>query len=251
MTEPHPSSPDNTGTQRPSTSRRTSLVLATRNPGKVRELREIFANLRVPGIASIIGLDDLEAQGQGQYEEPPETETTFLANATLKAKAYAAMTGMPCLADDSGMEVDALDGLPGVDSAFFAYSTEAEAKAHPREVRDAANNAKLLRDLAGVPFEERTARFVCHMVIAEPDGSIRTTARGTFEGRIGLPMDECDNSVLAVPRGSNGFGYDPLFLVAPEFTRSTAELDSAAKHAISHRGRAMTELVNMLRVLDE
>jgi non-canonical purine NTP pyrophosphatase (RdgB/HAM1 family) len=136
------------------------LVIATQNPGKIAELRVLLAEVPV----RVLGLDD----AGGPFPEPPETGQTFEDNAALKARAYAELTGLACLADDSGLEVDALDGLPGVDSAWYAYESEAAAKADPREIRDPRNNTKLLSRLECVPPEERTARFVCCMALAVP-----------------------------------------------------------------------------------
>jgi len=191
------------------------IVIASGNPHKVGELRAILARVGLDAV----GLDRLP----GHPPEPEETGRTFADNAAIKASAYAAATGRVCLADDSGLEVDALDGAPGVLSARYSGDDG------PRDARDAANNARLLRELEGVPPEQRTARFVCCMALAR-EGEILATARGTFEGRIGLP-DE-------VPRGRHGFGYDPLFLVAPDFARTSAELDPDEKNRRSHRARA-------------
>jgi XTP/dITP diphosphohydrolase len=201
------------------------LVIATQNPGKIAELRALLAEVPV----RVLGLDD----AGGPFPEPPETGQTFEENAALKARAYAELTGLACLADDSGLEVDALSGQPGVDSAWYAYDSEAAAKADAREIRDPRNNAKLLARLEGVPLEDRTARFVCCMAMAVPCGSevhnIATT-RGTFEGRIGIPP--------RIPSGTHGFGYDPLFLVEPEYETTSAELTPEKKNAMSHRGKA-------------
>ena len=193
----------------------SQIVIASGNPHKVGELRAILARV---GVESV-GLDHLP----GPPPEPEETGDTFEANAAIKALAYAAATGRVCLADDSGLAVDALDGAPGVLSARYSGDDGA------RDARDRANNDKLLRELDGVPTERRTARFVCCMALAR-DGEILATARGTFEGRIGLPGD--------VPRGRHGFGYDPLFLVAPGFARTSAELDPDEKNRLSHRATA-------------
>lgn len=144
------------------------LVIATQNPGKVAELRELLADLRL----EVLGLDDLGRP----FDEPPEHGRTFEDNAALKALAYAEMTGLPCLADDSGLEVDALDGRPGVDSAWYAYASEAEAKAHPRSVRDPKNIERLLGELATVPWENRTARFVCCMAVGRADSQPAPTS---------------------------------------------------------------------------
>lgn len=159
------------------------LVIATQNPGKVAELRELLAGLRL----EVLGLDDLGRP----FDEPPEHGRTFEDNAAMKARAYAEMTGLPCLADDSGLEVDALDGRPGVDSAWYAYPSEAEAKAHPRSVRDPKNVEQLLAELEGVPLEQRTARFVCCMAVAGP-GILETAERR-------LPVDHAECQGLRLP----------------------------------------------------
>jgi XTP/dITP diphosphohydrolase len=204
------------------------LVLATQNPGKVAEL----AGLLAPAGVRVLGLADLP----GPFPEPDETGDTFDANATIKAIAYAAATGLPCIADDSGLVVDALDGAPGVISSH--YATDGRPDERTREQRDHANNARILRELDGVPPERRAARFVCVMVLADANGHVLALIRGSFEGRIGTPPD--------VPRGSNGFGYDPLFLVAPHFTRTSAELAKAEKNALSHRGAASRAMLDQL-----
>ncbi len=206
------------------------IVLATANPHKVAELRAIFAAAGVP----VIGLMDLA--GHERFHEPEEHGRTFEENAAIKAVSYAVQTGRVCLADDSGLEVDALGGAPGVISSH--YSTDGVETGLSRAERDVTNNARLLRELEGVPPERREARFVCVMVLAG-GGAIRATSRGTFEGRIGLP-DE-------VPRGSNGFGYDPLFLVAPRFELTSAELPPDEKNRLSHRGAAARAMVRLSR----
>ncbi len=196
------------------------IVIATGNPHKVEEIRAVMDGIGV----GVVGLSDL----QGEFEEPAEGRESFLANATLKATSYAAQTGRVCLADDSGLEVDALGGAPGVISSH--YATDGEETGITREQRDRANNKKLLADLEGVAPEQRSARFVCTMVLAKPDGTVLATVRGAFEGRVGMPGD--------VPRGEHGFGYDPLILVAPDHERTGAELTPAEKNARSHRGEA-------------
>ncbi|UYV13783.1 MAG: RdgB/HAM1 family non-canonical purine NTP pyrophosphatase [Phycisphaera sp.] len=201
------------------------VTIATGNPGKVAELRPIFAGLGI----GVVGLADLATP----TTEPEETGNTFEANATIKAISYAKQTGTVCLADDSGLEVDALGGAPGVISSH--YSTDGNEDGRPRAQRDAANNERLLRELAGVPAEQRTARFVCVMVLANPDGEILATSRGTFEGRIGTE-----------PRGESGFGYDPLFLVAPGHARTSAEMAADEKNAISHRAKAAHEMAQAI-----
>jgi len=216
------------------------LVLATGNPHKVDELRAIFATM--PGAASVRvhGLKDLpECES---FREPRETGATFEENATIKALSYAEQTGRLCLADDSGLEIDALGGRPGVISSH--YCTDGRETGMTRVERDAANNARVLTDLERVDAEERAARFVCVMTLAEPVQSrggaagVLTSVRGMFEGRIGV--------LPAVPRGENGFGYDPIFLVAPAFNRTSAELSSEEKNALSHRGAAARAMIQQL-----
>lgn len=221
------------------------IVLATANPHKVDELRAIFA---AAGI-DVIGLNDLppDSLPEGGLREPEETGRTFEENATIKAVSYAQQTGRVCLADDSGIEIDALamaDGTPRPGVISSHYSTDGRETGMSRAERDAANNARVLRELEGVREEDRTSRFVCVMVVAGPaSGStpakILATSRGTFEGRIGVPP--------RVPAGGNGFGYDPLFLVAPEFERTGAELASEEKNRMSHRARAAQLMLQQLR----
>jgi XTP/dITP diphosphohydrolase len=196
------------------------LVVATGNPHKVDEIRAILA----PHGVRVLGLDDLGAV----VPEPDEPGDTFEANAAIKARAYAAALGRTVLADDSGLEVDALGGRPGVHSARYA-GVDAT-----REERDAANNAKLLHELSGIPMDRRTARFVCVICVAAPDGRVVATARGTFDGVI-----------IEAARGSHGFGYDPL-LFLPDAGCTSAELDPAEKNRRSHRGQAVRALVPKL-----
>lgn len=191
------------------------LVLATRNAGKVRELVSLLGPLGVE-VASLADYPDLP--------EIPEEGDTFEANAVFKAREVARLTGETALADDSGLEVDALDGAPGVHSARFA--------GEPKD--DAANNAKLLRLLEGVPPERRTARFRCVVALATPEGEVYT-AEGSSEGVI-----------LDRPRGENGFGYDPLFYV-PALGKTFAELDMEVKNRISHRGKAFAQVAGLVR----
>ncbi len=206
------------------------IVLATGNPHKVEELRAIFAAAGV----RVIGLMELG----GSFREPEEHGKTFEENAAIKARSYADQTGRVCLADDSGLEVDVLGGAPGVISSH--YATGGLETGLSRAQRDAANNAKLLNELEGVPPEKRSARFVCVMVVAGPgDEQLQGVCRGHFEGRIGLPGE--------VPRGSNGFGYDPLFLVGPDFRRTGAELPNDEKNRLSHRAAAAREMSARLR----
>jgi XTP/dITP diphosphohydrolase len=200
----------------------SELLAATSNPHKLDEIRAVLAPLAM----RVLSLDDA---GCADLPEPDENADTFAGNAEIKAVAYAKATGRVCLADDSGLEVDALDGAPGVYSARYAGVGDTRAE------RDAANNAKLLDALKDVPDAQRTARFVCAMCVADPDGNNIATSRGTFGGVIGR-----------APRGDNGFGYDPL-LVLPD-GRTSAELPPAEKNARSHRGAALRELVKTLRV---
>jgi XTP/dITP diphosphohydrolase len=204
------------------------IVIATGNPHKVEELRAIFAREGVP----VVGLKDLA--GHERFTEPAEPGRTFEANAAIKALSYARQTGRVCLADDSGLEVDALGGAPGVISSH--YATDGREVGASRAERDRANNERLLRELAGVPPAKRAARFVCVMCLASPpepghaEGGVVATCRGTFEGRIGLPGE--------VPRGQNGFGYDPLFVLPEPDQRTSAELSPEEKNRLSHRGAA-------------
>jgi XTP/dITP diphosphohydrolase len=192
------------------------LLFASSNPHKLEEVQAILAPI---GIA-VIGLNALEST----LPEPVEDGATFEQNARIKAVAYAKMTGQLCLADDSGLEVDALSGAPGVHSARYAGMGITRAE------RDAANNAKLLRALKAITPDRRTARFVCAMCLADPSGNLLAETRGTFEGVI---ADQ--------PRGSNGFGYDPL-LYLPDRGCTSAELSTAEKNARSHRGEAARKM---------
>lgn len=202
----------------------SSVLFATTNPHKVREAREVLEPL---GFA-VTSLDSLP----GTLPEPAEDEDTFSGNAALKARYYAAATGLPCLAEDSGLEVDALGGAPGVLSARYA-GTEGS-----RDERDRRNNEKLLAALTSVPPERRTARFVCALCLSAPDGRILASSTGTFEG-----------TIAGAPRGTNGFGYDPLLYV-PDLGRTSAELASEEKNARSHRGRALRALAAHLKDLE-
>ncbi|MEO6952260.1 MAG: XTP/dITP diphosphatase [Polyangia bacterium] len=191
------------------------LVVATRNAGKKRELAALLAPLGY----ELVTLDEAGVEG-----EVEETGDTFVENAELKARAALDATGLATLADDSGLEVDALGGAPGVHSARYA------GVAHDEQ----ANNARLLRELVGV--EDRTARFRCTLVYLEPGGR-RVVVDGACEGRIGTE-----------PRGANGFGYDPLFLLRTSgYERTMAELSADEKNRSSHRADALAKLVAALR----
>jgi len=193
------------------------LLLATSNEHKLIEVGEILA---LHGI-EVVGLDSLD----GSYEEPTEDADTFAGNARLKALAYAKATGKRCMADDSGLSVDVLGGKPGVYSARFA------GVGTTREERDSANNALLLSKLQHTSESERSARFVCAMCVADPDGTVVGESEGTFEGVITLE-----------PRGTNGFGYDPLLYVQ-DAQKTSAEMTSDEKNARSHRGEAVRNII--------
>lgn len=192
------------------------LLVASGNKGKLREfgvlLQGLVDNILSP--ADFPGLPEVEEDGD-----------TFEANALKKARYAAIFTGRPVLADDSGLSVDYLDGRPGVYSARFAGEGAS----------DADNNALLLRELAGVSAELRSAAFHCVIALCQPDGSCQS-----FDGKL-------RGEILTAPRGSGGFGYDPLFLV-PEYGQTLSELPLEIKNAISHRGRAMQQLKAALSV---
>jgi XTP/dITP diphosphohydrolase len=192
------------------------LVLASGNPGKLRELSAILADLGY----------ELHAQSEFGVAEAAETGTTFVENAIIKARHAAALTGLPALADDSGLEVDALDGAPGVYSARFAGA----------DADDAANNALLVEKLQQLPVAERGARFRAVIVLmrhaADPSPLI---CEGSWQGVIQLE-----------PAGEGGFGYDPHFFIA-ELGCTSAQLGAAVKNRLSHRGKALDELKRRLR----
>ena len=198
------------------------IVIATGNPHKVDEIRAVLAPLGF----EVLSLADL---GRPSPAEPDEPGATFEENARIKARYYAAALGVPVLADDSGLEVDALQGAPGVHSAYWAGTEGSRAE------RDARNNAKLVAALRGVPAERRRARFVCTMCVATPDGAVLVETRGEFEGTI---VDEA--------RGAHGFGYDPHLWLADRGMTS-AELAPDEKNALSHRGRAVRRLAYLIR----
>jgi XTP/dITP diphosphohydrolase len=198
------------------------LLIATTNPGKVREFREMLGH-------SGLSFSDLSSHPPTLAVE--ETGHTFRANACLKASHYATHFNTYAVADDSGLEVDALDGAPGVHSARWAEMNRAGKG-------DADNNALLLHQLDNVPDEKRTARFVCVLALSDPTGRILLTARDTVEGR-----------VIREAKGANGFGYDPLFLI-DALQKTTAELAPDEKHAISHRGKALRHLRALMEERD-
>jgi XTP/dITP diphosphohydrolase len=215
------------------------LVIATANPHKVEELSSLFALHRVP--LRLLSLAEAATHaGIAIPKEPDEVGRTFEANCAIKALAYSSAFGLACLADDSGLEVDAMHGAPGVDSSHFAMLQGEQSAEHAtsRGPRDAANLRLVLQRMQGVPRDRRTARFVCCMTIALK-GKVLVSVRGTMEGAIGEEP--------RVPSGSNGFGYDPIFLVAPGFARTGAELSPQEKNALSHRARAAEQIARFLR----
>ncbi len=194
------------------------IVLATGNLGKVKELGRMLAEL------------DKEVIPQTEFDVPEieETGLTFVENAILKARNAAAHTGLPAIADDSGLEVDALNGAPGIYSARFAGAN----------ANDADNNAKLLEALTNVADEQRTARFQCLLVyVRHANDPVPLICQGTWEGHI-----------LHVPAGENGFGYDPLFYVETQGCTS-AQLTPEVKNRLSHRGQALRKLAEKLASL--
>lgn len=195
----------------------TTVVVATGNAHKVTEIEAIFAPV-MPG-TSFYALGEL-----GDFPEPVENGDSFTENAIIKAQAACEQTGLPAVADDSGLVVDALSGEPGIMSARWAGV----------HGDDARNNAKLMREMEGVADEDRTARFHSSVVLIYPDGSV-LTGEGDCEGMIGRE-----------PKGENGFGYDPLFWPAETPGRTMAELEPAEKNAISHRGYALADLARQL-----
>lgn len=193
------------------------IVLATNNLGKVREVAAVLAEFAV----------EIVPQSAFAVPDVDETGLTFIENALLKARNAAHHTGLPALADDSGLVVDALDGAPGVYSARYGGAG----------ATDQANNAKLLAALAEVPAERRTARFVCALTLLHhPTDPTPLICQANWEGLI-----------LTESRGGHGFGYDPLFFV-PDQQQTSAELKPAIKNRLSHRGRALAELARLLRL---
>lgn len=191
------------------------IVLATRNAGKIAELRRILAGF------DIVGLEEFPSIG-----EVAETGVTFEENALIKAHAVAQGSGLPAVADDSGLCVDVLGGMPGVFSARWSG----------RHGDDRANLDLLLAQISDVPAERLTARFACVAALALPSGQARAVD-GTLRG-----------SLVTTPRGANGFGYDPIFVPEGE-TRTTAEMSPEEKDSISHRGRAFRALAPIVRDL--
>lgn len=191
----------------------TKIVLATGNQGKVKELANLLADHNI----------DIVPQSQFDVPEVAETGTTFVENAIIKARHAAKITGLPAIADDSGLEVDALNGAPGVISARYAGE----------DATDATNNDKLLAELDGVEAEKRTGRFHCVLVyMRHADDPTPIICHGVWEG-----------SMLSAPQGEQGFGYDPLFWVESHQC-SSAQLPRDEKNKLSHRGKALKQLVS-------
>jgi len=199
----------------PGNIKNRTIVLATGNPGKVRELQEILAD------------SGLRIAPQSDYDAPEAIEDGlgFVENALIKARSAARHTGLPAIADDSGIVVDALSGEPGIHSARYAGDG----------ANDEMNLQLLLENMRGIEEAQRTARFICLMVyVRHADDPTPLICEGSWEGRL-----------LETPQGENGFGYDPIFLV-PEKGRTSAELPSEEKNRLSHRGQALRCLVQKL-----
>jgi len=195
------------------------VLVASRNQGKVRELEQVLRELNIEGV-ELVSLHDAPS-----YPDPVEDGLTFVDNALLKARAGAKATGLPCVADDSGLTVKALNGMPGILSARWSGN----------HGDDQANNDLLLAQMADI--DERAAAFVSCCALATPDGQ-EFTAEGRWEGEL-----------LRDPRGENGFGYDPLFQPADGGGRSSAELSAEEKNAHSHRGKALRALAPHIAAL--
>lgn len=191
------------------------IVIATKNQGKVREMREALAHLPV----EVVSLKEF-----GELPDAVENGTTFAENARIKAEFYREKTGCACLADDSGLEVEVLGGAPGIHSARFAGF----------HADDATNNRKLLEELQKAGVKESPADYRCALVFADTDGTVFLT-----EGR-------CDGTIRMTPRGENGFGYDPYFYTDAYAGRTMAEISFAEKDKISHRGEALRAMVRKL-----
>lgn len=194
-------------------------VLASGNAGKLQEFKQLLAPLKV----------DIQPQGELGVSDADETGLSFIENAILKARHAAAATGRPALADDSGLEVDALNGEPGIYSARFALRAGGEKS-------DAANIDHLLQRLDGVADELRTARFQCVLAFM----------RHELDPTPLIVQRSWEGVILDAPVGQGGFGYDPVFFV-PNLGKTAAELDKATKNSVSHRGQAMTALLPLLR----
>lgn len=201
------------------------LLVATRSPGKAREIRDLFTGLPF----------ELAFPADGFLERLPdevdlERGTSYNENAVAKARYFAARSGLPTVADDSGIEIEALGGAPGARSARWAGAVGTGGSV----AVDAANNALLLEKLTGVPDERRGARYRCVVAFLATPSAVPEIVEAT-----------CDGYILTAPRGTGGFGYDPLFY-SPELRMSFGEASAAAKHRVSHRGRAFRALIEVL-----
>lgn len=191
------------------------IVLASNNAGKVREISQLLEHSGI----------EVLPQAQFDIQDAVEDGLTFVENAIIKARHAAKFSGLPAIADDSGIEVDSLNGAPGIYSARYAGEGSS----------DEENLLKLLREMKDIPEAQRSARFQCLMVyMRHAEDPTPVICQGTWEGRI-----------LTAPQGENGFGYDPVFFV-PEQNCSSAELDAATKNSLSHRGKALQQLVKRL-----
>lgn len=225
MTRTAAPAPLMTGTAAPVPRR---LLVATRSRHKLGELRELLA---LPPGVELLSPDDLGIEG-----EPEETGRTFETNARIKARYYARRAGLPTLTDDSGLEVDALDGAPGVRTRRFAGL----------DATDTLNNEKLLRELAGLPPERRGGRYVCVLALALPGGA---GSRGAPQ--VAVRRGTCRGRIATAPRGEGGFGYDPIFEPEgePPGGRTLGQWSAAEKNAVSHRSRAAARMRPLLREL--
>ena len=192
------------------------LLVATHNQGKVREFAEMLADMQI----EFLSLDDV-----GITMDVEETGVTFRENALLKANAYAKMSGLLTLADDSGLEVDALDGAPGIYTARYGGANLTHEERY----------LYLLQNLTAVSPEDRTARFRCVIVLVDPEGNLCGESEGV-----------CEGTIAQSPAGDGGFGYDPVFYL-PERQKTMAQVGSAIKHQISHRGQAVKQIEPLLR----
>ncbi len=199
-----------------------SLLIATNNSGKLREFRDLFRDLWPDSPLQLLSLSEANISF-----EPEESGQTFAENAVLKARTFAMHSRLPTLADDSGLEIDALGGAPGVHSARYGGTGRNQ---------DAQRIALVLQQLQAVPWPQRTARFRCVIAIAMPDGRVET-ASGSVEGYI-----------YWCPQGQHGFGYDPIFYL-PEFGCTMAQVEPAIKNRISHRARALEAALPLIRQL--
>lgn len=203
------------------------LLVATRSPGKTREIRELLADAAL----QVSFPDDLGLERLPEEDDLEQTDS-YVGNAVAKARYFAQRSGLPTVADDSGLEVDALGGVPGVHSARFALE---QGRVAPGQSLDDANNALLLARMVDVPPEQRTARYRCVVAYLAGPGDMPEIVEAT-----------CEGSILPERRGTNGFGYDPLFF-SEDLQRGFGEVPTAVKHDVSHRGRAFRALLEVLQ----